>query len=119
MQARPHEQFLKVQRVKRDWVAMFDELKTRGDYVSDAEFAAHLGVSRAQISAWRCGKTNLGTITKLRLLDALGGESLSTAVSSMLSDSDPEFGPSQQKALLARVRRKRHKRMPGEDPKKP
>jgi transcriptional regulator with XRE-family HTH domain len=97
---------------------MFDELKTRGDYVSDAEFAGNLGVSRAQISAWRRGKTDLGTMTKLRLLDALGGESLHTAVSSMLSDSDPEFGESQQKALLARVRPGRRKRTSGPEPKK-
>jgi len=97
--------------VKRNWVALFDEIKARGGFVSDAEFAAHLGVSRAQISAWRCGKTDLGTITKLRLLDALGGESLHTAVSSLLMDADPEYGALQQADLVARVKRSRRKRL--------
>ncbi len=99
--------------MKRNWVAVFEEIKTRGAFVSDAEFASHLGVSRAQISAWRRDKTDLGTLTKLRLLDALGGESLHTAVSSLLMDVDPEGGPSQQAELVARVRRSRRKRLVG------
>jgi transcriptional regulator with XRE-family HTH domain len=89
---------------------LFDEVKTRCNFTSDAEFASHLGVSRAQISAWRCGKTDLGTITKLRLLDALGGESLHGALSSLLSESDPEWGMSQQAELISRVKRSRRKR---------
>lgn len=95
--------------MKQDWSTLFDEVKARGDFVSDSEFAAHLGVSRAQISAWRRGKTDLGTITKLRLLDALGLGSLRAAVSSLLSESDPESGLSQQAELISRVKRSRRK----------
>ena len=99
--------------MKENWTALFEEVKSRGSFVSDAEFAAHLGVSRAHVSAWRRGKTDLGTITKLRLLDALGRESLHSAVLSLLSDLDPESGRSQQAALISRVGRSRQPRSAG------
>jgi transcriptional regulator with XRE-family HTH domain len=89
--------------MKRDWSALFDELKTKGQFKSDAQLAEHLGVTRSHVSAWRNGKSDLGTITKLRVLDALGNDSLRSAVLSLLSDTHPDDGADKQLKLVSRL----------------
>lgn len=78
--------------MKRDWFALFDELKQVGQFSSDARLAEHLGVTRAQISAWRNGKSDLGTIVKLRILNELGRDDLQSALASLLSDLEAPVG---------------------------
>ena len=47
-----------------DWYDLFDELKRRGRFNSDAQLADSLALTRSQISAWRNSKSYLGTLTK-------------------------------------------------------
>jgi transcriptional regulator with XRE-family HTH domain len=89
--------------MKRDWPALFDELKRAGQFSSDAQLAEHLGVTRSQISAWRKGKSDLGSLTKLRILDALGHDDLQSALASLLSDTDPIDGLQRHRDLKAKI----------------
>ncbi|MFM0237447.1 Crp/Fnr family transcriptional regulator [Paraburkholderia phytofirmans] len=78
-----------------DWHALYDDVKRFGDFGSDAQLAEYLGLTRAQISAWRTGKSDLGTLPKLKILDALGHDSLRPAILSLL--------PEQNRAELERL----------------
>lgn len=71
-----------------DWHALYDDVKRLGEFGSDAQLAESLGLTRAQISAWRTGKSDLGTLAKLKILDALGHDSLRTAVLSLLPEQN-------------------------------
>lgn len=86
-----------------DWYRLFDELKFRGSYDSDAQLADALMLTRAQISAWRNGKSDLGTLTKIKILDALGHDTLRSAVVSLLPEKNREQHLRQQERLIARV----------------
>ena len=89
-----------------DWYELFDELKRRGQFGSDAQLADCLGLTRAQISAWRNGKSDLGTLTKVKILDALGHETLRSALLSLLPEKDREEQFRRQAYLIARVQRR-------------
>jgi transcriptional regulator with XRE-family HTH domain len=89
--------------MKNDWFALFDELKVAGGFTSDAQLADQLGVTRAQISAWRNGKSDLGVMTKLRIFDALGYGDLHMALDSLLADADPIDGSTKHTELLGRL----------------
>jgi CRP-like cAMP-binding protein/transcriptional regulator with XRE-family HTH domain len=78
-----------------DWHALYDDVKRFGGFGSDAQLAEYLGLTRAQISAWRTGKSDLGTLPKLKMLDALGHDSLRPAILSLL--------PEQNRAELERL----------------
>jgi len=65
--------------------------------------ADHLGLTRAQISAWRNGKSELGTLTRLKLLDALGHDTLRTAILSLLPEKNGDDAIKLQNNLVARV----------------
>jgi CRP-like cAMP-binding protein len=69
-----------------DWHALYDEVKRLGEFGSDAQLAESLGLTRAQISAWRTGKSDLGALAKLKILDVLGHDSLRSAVLSLLPE---------------------------------
>jgi CRP-like cAMP-binding protein len=86
-----------------DWYELFDELKRRGRFSSDAQLAEGLAVTRAQISAWRNGKSDLGTLTKIKILDALGHDTLRSAVLSLLPEKTREEHIRHQQRLIARV----------------
>ncbi|RFU45952.1 Crp/Fnr family transcriptional regulator [Paraburkholderia sp. DHOC27] len=88
-----------------DWTALFDDVKAKGQFGSDAQLADSLGLSRAQISAWRTGKSDLGTLTKLKLLDVLGHADLRAAVLSLLPERNREQSIEQHLALVERVAR--------------
>jgi transcriptional regulator with XRE-family HTH domain len=90
-----------------DWHALYDEVKLLGDFGSDAQVAESLGLTRAQISAWRTGKSELGTLAKLRILDALGQDTLRSAVLSLLPHRNRALLEEQHLALVARVSRGR------------
>jgi len=87
-----------------DWQDLFDETKQRGGFASDAEVAAYLGVTRAQISAWRNGRSDLGTFTKLKLLHALGYDSLNPIIQSLWPADSGEERRQQHFRLVERVR---------------
>lgn len=72
--------------MRLDWHALYDNVKRLGEFGSDAQLADSLGLTRAQISAWRKGKSDLGTLAKLKILDALGHDTLRTAVLSLLPE---------------------------------
>lgn len=91
-----------------DWYELFDELKHRGQFRSDAQLADSLGLTRSQISAWRTGKSDLGTLTKIKILDALGHDTLRSAVLSLLPEKNREEQIRQQAHLIARVDRRDH-----------
>ncbi|MDR5826066.1 helix-turn-helix domain-containing protein [Caballeronia sp. LZ043] len=74
--------------MRRDWFELFDELKAVHGFRSDAQVAESLGVTRSQISAWRNGKSELGTVTKLQILHALGRDDLQSALESLLADEN-------------------------------
>jgi CRP-like cAMP-binding protein len=86
-----------------DWFELFDELKRRGQFGSDAQLAEALGLTRAQISAWRTGKSDLGSLTKLKVLDALGHDTLRSAVLSLLPEKNREDHIGLHEHLIARV----------------
>lgn len=86
-----------------DWYALFDEVKELGGYNSDARLAEALALTRAQISAWRTGKSDLGTLSKLRILDALGQDDVRSAVLSLLPERNREILIRQHLELVARV----------------
>jgi CRP-like cAMP-binding protein len=86
-----------------DWQQLFDEVKARGRFGSDAQLAEHLGLSRAQISAWRTGKSELGTLIKLKLLDALGHDSLRSVLQSLWPTKNRDELIRQHALLLERV----------------
>jgi CRP-like cAMP-binding protein/transcriptional regulator with XRE-family HTH domain len=86
-----------------DWQQLFDEVKARGRFGSDAQLAEHLGLSRAQISAWRTGKSELGTLIKLKLLDALGHDSLRSVLQSLWPTKNRDELARQHALLLERV----------------
>ena len=86
-----------------DWHKLFDELKHRGRYESDAQLADALMLTRSQISAWRNRKTDLGALTKIKILDALGHETLRSAVASLLPEKNRELHVQHQEMLIARV----------------
>jgi transcriptional regulator with XRE-family HTH domain len=88
-----------------DWNALFDEVKTKGQFGSDAQLADSLGLTRAQISAWRTGKCDLGTLTKLKLLDVLGHADVRAAVLSLLPEKSREEQIAQHLLLAERVAR--------------
>ena len=69
-----------------DWYQLFDELKRRGHFGSDAQLADSLGLTRSQISAWRKNKSDPGTLTKIKILDALGHDTLRSAVLSLFPE---------------------------------
>lgn len=95
-------------KMQFDWYELFDELKRRGQFASDAQLAESLALTRAQISAWRTGKSDLGTLTKIKILDALGHDTLRSAVLSLLPEKNREEQIRQQALLIARVRRRDH-----------
>jgi len=86
-----------------DWQKLFDEVKVRGRFDSDAQLAESLGLTRAQISAWRTGKSALGTLIRLKLLDALGYDSLHAALHSLYPTDDREALAERQARLVQRV----------------
>jgi len=88
-----------------DWYELFDELKRRGRFNSDAQLADSLALTRSQISAWRNGKSDLGTLTKIKILDALGHDTLRSAVLSLVPEKNREEHIRQQQRLIARVNR--------------
>ncbi|MGF6768059.1 CRP-like cAMP-binding protein [Paraburkholderia sp. GAS199] len=88
-----------------DWHALYDDVKRLGEFSSDAQVAEGLGLTRAQISAWRTGKSELGTLAKLRMLDALGQDSLRAAVLSLLPHQNRALLEEQHLAFVARVSR--------------
>ena len=88
-----------------DWNALFDEVKAKGQFGSDAQLADSLGLTRAQISAWRTGKSDLGTLTKLKLLDVLGYADLRSAVLSLLPEKSRDHLIAQHLLLVQRVAR--------------
>jgi CRP-like cAMP-binding protein len=88
-----------------DWYELFDELKRRGRFNSDAQLADGLALTRSQISAWRNGKSDLGTLTKIKILDALGHDTLRSAVLSLVPEKNREEHITQQQRLIARVNR--------------
>jgi len=88
-----------------DWNALFDEVKAKGQFGSDAQLADSLGLTRAQISAWRTGKSDLGTLTKLKLLDVLGYAELRSAVLSLLPEKRRDHLIAQHLLLVQRVAR--------------
>ncbi|PXW28600.1 Crp/Fnr family transcriptional regulator [Paraburkholderia caballeronis] len=88
-----------------DWYGLFDELKRRGHFSSDAQLADSLMLTRAQISAWRTGKSDLGTLTKIKILDALGHDTLRSAVLSLLPEKNRQEQIAHHARLIARVER--------------
>lgn len=88
-----------------DWHALYADVKRLGDFSSDAQLAESLGLTRAQISAWRTGKSDLGTLAKLKILDALGHDTLRSAVLSLLPDQNREELTKQHNNLVERVKR--------------
>ncbi|KVW59625.1 hypothetical protein [Burkholderia ubonensis] len=86
-----------------DWHRVFDEVKLRGQFDSDAQLAEYLGLTRAQISAWRTGKSALGTLVRLKLLDALGYDSLRSALQSLYPTQDCDEQARRQARLVERV----------------
>ncbi|RDK01033.1 Crp/Fnr family transcriptional regulator [Paraburkholderia lacunae] len=86
-----------------DWYELFDELKRRGQFGSDAQLAEGLGLTRSQISAWRTGKSDLGTLTKIKILDALGHDTLRSAILSLLPEKNREEQIGLHEHLIARV----------------
>jgi CRP-like cAMP-binding protein len=88
-----------------DWTVLFDDVKAKGQFGSDAQLADSLGLTRAQISAWRTGKSDLGTLTKLKLLDVLGHSNLRAAVLSLMPENNREQLIAQHLALAERVAR--------------
>lgn len=88
-----------------DWHALYDEVKRLGEFGSDAQLAEGLGLTRAQISAWRTGKSDLGTLTKLKILDALGHDQLRSAVLSLLPEQNRDELARQHLVLTERVSR--------------
>lgn len=95
-----------------DWNALFDEVKAKGQFGSDAQLADGLGLTRAQISAWRTGKSDLGTLTKLKLLDVLGHSDLRSAVLSLLPEKHRDQSIAQHLLLVERVNRGAKGRQP-------
>ncbi|HEY1998823.1 Crp/Fnr family transcriptional regulator [Paraburkholderia sp.] len=95
-----------------DWNALFDEVKAKGQFGSDSQLADGLGLTRAQISAWRTGKSDLGTLTKLKLLDVLGHADLRSAVLSLLPEKNREQLIAQHLQLAERVTRGTAARQP-------
>ncbi len=87
----------------RDWYALFDDVKTRGGFASDAQLAEALHLTRAQISAWRNGKSDLGTLVKLRILDVLGHSDVRSAVLSLLPERNRDTLIQEHLALVRRV----------------
>jgi transcriptional regulator with XRE-family HTH domain len=86
-----------------DWHQIFNEVKVRGQFDSDAQLADYLGLTRAQISAWRTGKSALGTLTRLKLLDALGHDSLRGALHSLYPAQERDDLIQRQVRLVARM----------------
>jgi CRP-like cAMP-binding protein len=86
-----------------DWSELFDQLKLRGQFGSDAQLADSLSLTRSQISAWRTGKSDLGTLTKIKILDALGHDTLRSCIFSLLPEKDRQQHIRQQENLIARV----------------
>jgi CRP-like cAMP-binding protein len=89
--------------MQHDWFALFDELKLAGHFKSDAQLAESLGLTRAQISAFRLQKSDLGTLTKIKVLDALGYDALRPALLSLLPEKNREQHAHLQKRLIERV----------------
>lgn len=94
-------------RMTSDWHALYENVKRLGQFGSDAQLAESLGLTRAQISAWRTGKSDLGTLAKLRILDALGQGTLRSAVLSLLPQQNRALLQGQHLALVERVARGR------------
>src|SRR5471030_2425279 len=88
-----------------EWHQLFDELKRRGHFSSDAQLADSLGLTRSQISAWRKNKSDLGTLTKIKILDALGHDTLHSAVLSLLPEKNHQELIKRHEQLVARVNR--------------
>jgi len=88
-----------------DWFQFFDELKRRGHFASDAQLADSLGLTRSQISAWRKYKIDLGTLTKINILDAFGHDTLRSALLSLLPEKNRQELIKRQEQLIARVNR--------------
>jgi len=89
--------------MQHDWFALFDELKLAGNFKSDAQLAESLGLTRAQISAFRMQKSDLGTLTKIKVLDALGYEALRPALVGLLPEKNREQHVHLQERLIERV----------------
>jgi hypothetical protein len=87
-----------------DWFQFFDELKRRGHFASDAQLADSLGLTRSQISAWRKYKIDLGTLTKTKILGALGRDTLRSAILCLLPKKSQEL-IKRHEQRIARVNR--------------
>lgn len=103
--ARLSNQDWQLSNTMNDWTALFDDVKAKGQFGSDAQLADSLGLTRAQISAWRTGKSDLGTLTKLKLLDVLGHTDLRAAILSLMPEKNREQSIAQHLALAERVAR--------------
>ncbi|WP_224101016.1 Crp/Fnr family transcriptional regulator [Paraburkholderia caribensis] len=82
---------------------MFDNVKAFAGLSSDAQLAEALNLTRSQISAWRTGKSDLGTLAKLRILDVLGQDDVRSAVLSLFPDRERSLLIKQHLELAARV----------------
>lgn len=89
--------------MEHDWDALVDELKALGRFRSDAQLAHYLGLIRAQVSAWRCGKTKLGTLTKVKIMDALGHHNVRSMMASLFPEEGRDAAIQLHEALIARV----------------
>jgi len=78
--------FFSYPTMQLDWFQLFDELKRRGHFGSDAQLADSLELTRSQICAWRKNKSDLETLTKFDILDALGHDTLRSAVLSLFPE---------------------------------
>jgi transcriptional regulator with XRE-family HTH domain len=88
-----------------DWLQIYEEVKLRGQFEADAQLADSLGLTRAQISAWRTGKSELGTLVKLKLLDALGMSDLRSVLHSLYPARNRDELIRCQARLVERVNR--------------
>lgn len=72
------------------WVQALDEVKQRLGLIEDKEFAQAIDIPASTLSEFRNMNGNLPLLTKLRLLQVLGYESLAEVISLLLEEDKRE-----------------------------
>lgn len=100
--ARVIESRAPISGVSFDWNGILDSLKASCGFREEKELADYLGIKPLQLSEFRCGRTKLVWLAKVKALDALGFHKTAEAFQLLFAEEQAE--------KLERARRRAAKR---------
>ncbi|KVZ17635.1 MULTISPECIES: hypothetical protein [Burkholderia cepacia complex] len=91
----------------RDWLALYNYVKSTGNFESDQQLADAMGVGKNLISDFKNGRKDLTWKAQLRLLDLAGYTQARDIMTAMLPPETKKAAIEKHNKVLARVNRPR------------